>query len=68
MSFCTSATVAAKNAVNIPIVATMFSATWEYSNIGEIINEDGCECGTKGKCFLVHGRAAKSEIRGCSDT
>ncbi len=37
-------------------------------DIGEIINEDGCKCGTKGKCFLVHGRAAKSEIRGCSDT
>ena len=37
-------------------------------DIGEIINEDSCKCGTKGKCFLVHGRAAKSEIRGCSDT
>ena len=37
-------------------------------DIGEIINEDGSKCGTKGKCFLVHGRAAKSEIRGCSDT
>ena len=22
-------------------------------DIGEIINEDGCKCGTKGKCFLV---------------
>ena len=36
-------------------------------DIGEIINEDGCKCGLKGKCFFVHGRAKESEVRGCSD-
>ena len=33
--FWTSATVAAKNAVVIPTVATTFNAVWEYSKIGE---------------------------------
>ena len=36
-------------------------------DIGEIKGEDDCKCGLKGKYFLVHGRAKKSEIRGCSD-
>ena len=36
-------------------------------DIGEIIGEDNCKCGLKGKYFLVHGRAKQSEIRGCSD-
>jgi len=36
-------------------------------DIGEIIGEDTCKCGTKGKYFLVHGRAKEAEIRGCSD-
>jgi len=35
---------------------------------GTIIGEDDCECGRKGKYFLVHGRLAKAEVRGCSDT
>ena len=36
-------------------------------DIGEIIGEDNCKCGLKGKYFLVHGRAKNSEIRGCSN-
>jgi len=36
-------------------------------DIGEILGEDDCKCGLKGKYFLVHGRAKKAEIRGCSD-
>jgi len=37
-------------------------------DIGEIVGEDDCACGRKGKYFLVHGRAEQAEIRGCSDT
>ena len=36
-------------------------------DIGELIGEDDCKCGLKGKYFLVHGRSEKSEIWGCSD-
>ena len=36
-------------------------------DIGEIIGNDKCKCGLKGKCFIVHGRAKEAEIRGCSD-
>ena len=36
-------------------------------DIGEIIGEDNCKCGLKGKYFLVHGRVKNSEIRGCSN-
>ncbi len=36
-------------------------------DIGEIIGEDDCECGLKGKYFKVYGRAKKAEVRGCSD-
>ena len=36
-------------------------------DVGEIIGEDDCKCGLKGKHFLVHGRAKQAEIRGCSD-
>jgi len=36
-------------------------------DIGEIIGEDDCKCGLKGKYFIVHGRAKEAEIRGCSD-
>ena len=36
-------------------------------DIGEIIGEDNCKCGLKGKYFLVHGRAKEAEVRGCSD-
>ncbi len=37
-------------------------------DIGEIIDRDKCNCSVNGKRFLVHGRVAKAEIRGCSDT
>ena len=36
-------------------------------DIGEIIEENKCKCGLKGKHFLVHGRAKNTETRGCSD-
>jgi hypothetical protein len=36
-------------------------------DIGEIIDNAKCSCSIKGKRFLVHGRAEKAEIRGCSD-
>ncbi|SEU10077.1 acyl-protein synthetase [Paenibacillus sp. NFR01] len=35
---------------------------------GTILGEDDCECGRKGKYFIVHGRLPKAEARGCSDT
>ena len=34
---------------------------------GELIGEDNCACGRKGKHFLVHGRLKDAEVRGCSD-
>jgi len=36
-------------------------------DVGELINEKRCSCKTKGTKFIVHGRVAKAEIRGCSD-
>lgn len=35
---------------------------------GEILGEDDCPCGRKGKYFKIHGRIKGAEIRGCSDT
>ncbi len=35
---------------------------------GEILGEDDCPCGRKGKYFKIHGRIRGAEIRGCSDT
>ena len=35
---------------------------------GEILGEDDCPCGRKGKYFKIYGRIANAEIRGCSDT
>jgi len=37
-------------------------------DIGTIIGEDDCQCGKKGKYFLIHGRLKQAETRGCSDT
>ena len=37
-------------------------------DLGEIIGIDDCKCGRLGKFFLIHGRAERTEIRGCSDT
>lgn len=35
---------------------------------GEILGEDDCPCGRKGKYFKIHGRIKGAEVRGCSDT
>lgn len=35
---------------------------------GEILGEDDCPCGRKGKYFKIHGRIKSAELRGCSDT
>ena len=37
-------------------------------DIGEIIGIDDCKCGRLGKYFIIHGRAERADIRGCSDT
>ena len=37
-------------------------------DVGVILGEDDCPCGRKGKYFEIHGRMAKAEVRGCSDT
>lgn len=34
----------------------------------EILGEDDCPCGRKGKYFKIEGRIKNAEIRGCSDT
>jgi|TARA_B100001540_G_scaffold284486_1_gene276835 hypothetical protein len=36
-------------------------------DLGTIYGEDDCECGQKGKYFLINGRAKQAELRGCSD-
>ena len=35
---------------------------------GELLGEDDCPCGRKGKYFKIIGRIKNAEIRGCSDT
>lgn len=35
---------------------------------GQILGEDDCPCGRKGKYFKIFGRLKNAEIRGCSDT
>ena len=35
---------------------------------GEILGEDDCPCGRKGKYFKIYGRLKNAERRGCSDT
>lgn len=35
---------------------------------GEILGEDDCPCGRKGKYFKIYGRIKNAEVRGCSDT
>ena len=37
-------------------------------DVGTLEGEDDCPCGRKGRYFKVHGRIAKAEVRGCSDT
>ena len=34
---------------------------------GEVIKNANCKPEFKGKCFIVHGRLEKAELRGCSD-
>lgn len=36
-------------------------------DLGEIVGEDDCQCGRKGKYFKLYGRIKSAEIRGCSD-
>lgn len=37
-------------------------------DVGEVIGEDDCSCGRKGKYFTIYGRLPAAELRGCSDT
>lgn len=37
-------------------------------DIGVILGQDDCACGRLGNYFLIKGRLAHAEIRGCSDT
>lgn len=37
-------------------------------DVGKILGENSCRCGQGGKYFVVHGRMAGAEMRGCSDT
>ncbi|MGQ0709296.1 MAG: LuxE/PaaK family acyltransferase [Rhodoferax sp.] len=37
-------------------------------DIGEVLGEDDCACGRRGRYFRVHGRLQGAEVRGCSDT
>lgn len=37
-------------------------------DIGELLGEDDCPCGRKGKFFKIYGRIKNAEVRGCSDT
>jgi phenylacetate-coenzyme A ligase PaaK-like adenylate-forming protein len=37
-------------------------------DVGILLGEDDCPCGRLGKSFLVEGRIAEAEVRGCSDT
>ena len=37
-------------------------------DIGVLLGEDDCSCGSLGKYFQVNGRLEEAEVRGCSDT
>jgi phenylacetate-coenzyme A ligase PaaK-like adenylate-forming protein len=37
-------------------------------DVGEWTGLDDCPCGRLGRTFLVYGRVARAELRGCSDT
>jgi hypothetical protein len=37
-------------------------------DVGELIGVDDCPCGRHGSTLKVHGRVARAEVRGCSDT
>lgn len=37
-------------------------------DLGTLRGDDDCPCGRQGRHFQVHGRMARAEVRGCSDT
>jgi len=37
-------------------------------DIGRLLGEDDCQCGRKGRYFMIESRMENAEIRGCSDT
>lgn len=37
-------------------------------DVGTVLGDDDCPCGRLGRSFHVHGRIARAEVRGCSDT
>ena len=37
-------------------------------DVGELLGVDDCPCGRLGHTLRVHGRVARAEVRGCSDT
>jgi acyl-protein synthetase LuxE len=37
-------------------------------DLGQLVAEDDCSCGQRGRAFRVLGRVPKAELRGCSDT
>ncbi len=49
----------------LPLSAPNHSVLTE--DLGEIVLEDGCACGRRGKAFVFRGRAPRAEMRGCSD-
>ncbi len=57
------------------VIETVSVLPWSYpghalltEDMGEILGEDDCGCGRKGRYFAVHGRLPEAELRGCSDT
>ncbi|BCS33181.1 hypothetical protein TBR22_A24080 [Luteitalea sp. TBR-22] len=50
----------------LPLGAPNHSVLTE--DLGEIVLEDGCACGRRGRAFAFRGRAPRAEVRGCSDT
>jgi len=49
----------------LPLSAPNHSVLTE--DVGEIVIDDGCACGRRGKGFVFRGRAPRAELRGCSD-
>ena len=37
-------------------------------DMGQLLGEDDCPCGRKGRYFQIQGRIPRAEARGCSDT
>jgi Acyl-protein synthetase, LuxE len=49
----------------LPLSAPNHSVLTE--DLGEIVLDDGCSCGRRGRAFVFKGRAPKAQVRGCSD-